>query len=186
MKHKISPEEVHNIQEKTQLNLWWYCNSCLKGIQKLEQRFDCFECENYSLCKKCYFLNVHDHKMKKFVVPETSNPPTDEEIQRMLEQMNHCFECEEVIDKFHSYYLNKTDEEKRLCENCIYFIKEGEKLRDYKQIKPEKSSNAGVSPYDLVDFEDVIGNDIKTRFSYIPVKQEDFGLTDAELLFADD
>ena len=42
------------------------------------------ECDNYSLCKKCYFLNVHDHKMKKFIVPETSNPPTDEEIKQLL------------------------------------------------------------------------------------------------------
>jgi protein KRI1 len=38
----------------------------------------------------------------------------------------------------------------------------------------------------LVGFEDLIGNDIKTKYSYITVDHNDFGLTDVELFFADD
>lgn len=37
-----------------------------------------------------------------------------------------------------------------------------------------------------MDFEDVIAGGIKTKYQYINVDQDDFGLTDAELLFADD
>lgn len=68
------------------------------------------------------------------------------------------------------------------------FIKNGEKLRDYKQVnrENEQNSNKRKDEFDLIGFEDLIGNDIKTKFSYIEVDQKDFGLTDVELLFADD
>ncbi len=38
----------------------------------------------------------------------------------------------------------------------------------------------------MIGFEDLIGNDIKTKFSYIGVEKKDYGLTDMELMFADD
>lgn len=51
------------------------------------------------------------------------------------------------------------------------FIKNGEKLRDYKQVnrENEKISNKRKDEFDLIGFEDLIGNDIKTKFSYIEV-----------------
>ncbi len=42
-----------------------------------------------------------------------------------------------------------------------------------------------VDQYNNLDFEDVVG-DIKCKYQYIDVKPEDFGLTDAELFFADE
>ena len=39
--------------------------------------------------------------------------------------------------------------------------------------------------YDL-DFEDVIAGGIKTKFKYIEVSKEDYGLTDEDLLYCDD
>lgn len=39
--------------------------------------------------------------------------------------------------------------------------------------------------YDL-DFEDVIAGGIKTKFQYVPVQKESFGLTNDDLLYADD
>lgn len=70
MKKKINKEEAEAIQESLKDNLWWYCDSCGRGIQPLESRFDCMECEDYTECKQCAELKGHDHKMKKFIVPE--------------------------------------------------------------------------------------------------------------------
>ena len=43
------------------------------------------ECDNYTLCKECYYLKEHDHKMKKFINPEGSWPPNDKDINYILE-----------------------------------------------------------------------------------------------------
>jgi len=40
--------------------------------------------------------------------------------------------------------------------------------------------------YEELDFEDVICGNIKTKMDYVDVKPESYGLTDADLLFADD
>lgn len=38
----------------------------------------------------------------------------------------------------------------------------------------------------MLDYEDVIADGIKTRFKYIDVKSDNYGLTDENLLYADD
>lgn len=43
-----------------------------------------------------------------------------------------------------------------------------------------------IDDYHDVDFEDVIGGGIKTRFKYGQVDEADFELDDDTLLFADD
>lgn len=43
-----------------------------------------------------------------------------------------------------------------------------------------------IEEYNQIDFEDVIAGGLKTKYQYIDVEAEGFGLTDAELLFADD
>ena len=43
-----------------------------------------------------------------------------------------------------------------------------------------------MEEYNEIDFEDVIAGGIKTKYAYIDVEADGFGLTDAELLFADD
>ena len=76
------------------------------------------------------------------------------------------------------------------------------KLRDFLEIKPQSRGDKGdkktfasgvdetlndlINDYRNLDFEDVIAGNIKTRYEYIEVTAEGFGLTDAELLFADD
>lgn len=104
MKHKINHEEAQMVQESTNKILWWFCDNCSKGILPLEQRFDCMECPNYCLCKKCNSLNIHEHKLKKFIVPEKCVPPKNEEITQTLEQMISCGDCSVLINKTDSYY----------------------------------------------------------------------------------
>ena len=67
------------------------------------------------------------------------------------------------------------------------------KLRDFKEIKKKKKLDIKdrelkdlVQEYEDLDFEDVICGDLKTKYQYIDVRPDDYGLTDAELLFADD
>lgn len=43
-----------------------------------------------------------------------------------------------------------------------------------------------INEYNEIDFEDVIAGGLKTKYQYIDVNPDDFGFTDAELLFADD
>lgn len=70
MKKKMNKEEADAINSSLSNNLWWYCDSCGRGIQPLEHRFDCMECDDYTECKQCAELKGHDHKMKKFIIPE--------------------------------------------------------------------------------------------------------------------
>ena len=43
---------------------------CNKGIKELEPHFDCLQCEDFTLCKRCFDLKAHEHKMRKNLVPE--------------------------------------------------------------------------------------------------------------------
>ena len=40
--------------------------------------------------------------------------------------------------------------------------------------------------YENIDFEDVISGDLRTRYRYIEVEKQDFGLTDDDLIFCDE
>lgn len=80
--------EVKELKESGKTQIWWYCDSkiyilfietkyfikifqdCSKGIQELQPHFDCLECEDYTLCKKCYEDVEHEHKLRKGIVPE--------------------------------------------------------------------------------------------------------------------
>lgn len=190
LRHNINKEEVEVIQQATHQPLWWYCDNCYKGIKPLEQRYDCFECSDYSLCRKCSDLKVHDHKMKKLVVPEGCVPPSDDEITQILQRVKYCHSCQERIMESESYYQHKDKDDIYCCKNCIYVISDAYKLRDFKQIKPKKTFikeiDELIEDYNNIDFEDVIAGGIKTRYSYMDVPAEDYGLTDAELFFADE
>jgi len=190
LRHNINKEEVEQIHQTTNQVIWWYCDNCIKGIQPLEQRYDCFECSDYCICRKCYELQVHTHKMKRIIVPEGCYPPSDEEIAQIIKKYHHCYNCEEKILDSESYYHHKSKEDTYCCKNCIYVISEEYKLKDFKQIKPKKNHDREIDElideYNNIDFEDVIAGGIKTRYSYIDDTAEDFGLTDAELFFADE
>ena len=70
MKKKINKEEAEVLKSALNDPLWWYCDQCGRGIQPLEARFDCMECDDYTECKQCAELKGHEHQMKKFMVPE--------------------------------------------------------------------------------------------------------------------
>lgn len=190
LRHNINNEEAQQIQQATNQGLWWYCDNCHKGIQPLEQRYDCFDCSDYTLCRKCYEMRIHEHKMKKFIVPECCVPATDDEIAQIIKNFKYCHICQEKVLEVESYYQHKSKDDIYCCKNCIYVLTEEYKLRDFKQIKPKKSQNKEMDElfdeYNNIDFEDVISGGIKTRYSYIDVPADDFGLTDAEIFFADE
>lgn len=55
-KHKVTSEEASRLQEQAKACLWWLCDSCQGGIAPLMPRYDCMECDNFTLCKECYYL----------------------------------------------------------------------------------------------------------------------------------
>ena len=110
MKHNIKKDEINAIQQATNKTLWWYCDNCEKGIQPLTHRFDCLECPDYTICKNCYELKEHSHhKRKKFIIPDGCFPPTDEEIQEILQtNFFSCYDCNAKLDRKSTYYQHKT------------------------------------------------------------------------------
>lgn len=201
MKHNINDQEAEALKASLQA-IWWYCDICLQGIKPLESRFDCLTCPDHSECKNCAQARSHEHKLKKFIVPEGCIPPSNEEIQKLVGRFKFCEQCNEKIMEGDGYYQNKTNSSLFICGGCIVYLGPGMKLRDFTEIKPQNRSDKGdkkivasgadetlndlLNEYRNLDFEDVIAGNIKTRYEYIDVSPEGFGLTDAELMFADD
>ena len=191
MRHNLKKEELKTIEKSTNKLIWWYCDNCLNGIQPLNLRFDCLQCPDYSLCNSCFSLKEHEHKMKKFFIPDGCFPPSNEEILEIMGMMKSCTDCNKKINNVESYYSHK-DKDIIVCTSCINYIRGDLRLRDFLQIKPEKKKINNIEveglleEYEGLDFEDVIAGGIKTRYEYIEVEKDDFGLTDAELLFTDD
>ena len=50
--------------------MWFACDECLEPIRENHFRFDCQQCDNFSLCQPCYRKNqTHMHKFLKAKVP---------------------------------------------------------------------------------------------------------------------
>lgn len=70
-------EVINDIEDTNENNLnnininndsddkWWYCDLCLKYIKQGSIKYECKTCEDYTLCKKCYKQQGHEHIMKK-------------------------------------------------------------------------------------------------------------------------
>lgn len=191
MRHNLKKEELATIEKSTNKLIWYFCDNCFCGIQPLTPRFDCLECPDFTICDNCFSLKEHEHKMKKFFVSENCFPPPDDEIVEIIGNMKTCDDCEKKINKFEGYYQHQKTET-IICTSCINLIKGDLRLRDFSQIKPDrkKLKNSEIEglleEYEGLDFEDVIAGGLKTRYEYMQVEKDDFGLTDAELLFADD
>lgn len=194
MRHKIDGQEMQLIQKQDGHPIWWYCDVCWRGIKPLEPRFDCLECPDHTECKQCLQTAQHEHKLKKFVVPEGCHPPSDEQIRETLGHFKFCDKCSGKIPQTDVYYMNKAKADIVMCSNCINFLGSEFRLRDFAEVQPRQKDKRTSDPAlqqavdDVlnVNFEDVIGGDLKTRYEYIDVQAEDMGLTDAELLYADD
>ena len=191
--------------------IWWFCDTCYKGIKPLEHRFECLDFD-FTQCKNCANLKTHQYPMKKFVVPEGCVPPSDEEILKILEKFVICNECDCKMDGTFRYYKSKVEEDYFLCEDCYSFqitnksTSKSFRIKDFEVSEPtqidisraienkefdklkggDMELDELIDDYANLDFEDVIAGGIKTRFSYTEVPKESFMLTDEELLYCDD
>ena len=206
MKKKIGKEEAMAMQESMKTNIWWYCDNCGRGIRPLEARFDCMECEDYTECKQCAEMKNHDHKMKRFIVPEGCEPPASEKITEYLQHLKTCGKCGLKIDDTQLYYQYKEDETYTLCEACVHYSKKVNK-KEFERVAPrrvnvQKAVEEGdfhkleklvddeliktIDEYHQLDYEDVIAGGLKTRFKYVSVEGDDYKLDDDDMLYADD
>lgn len=55
-----------------------------------------------------------------------------------------------------------------------------------KELTNEKEIEEMVDEYMKHDFEDIISGGVKTKFKYLSVKPESYGLSDEQILFGDD
>lgn len=122
------------------------------------------ECDNFTLCKECYYLKQHEHKMKKFVIPEGARPPVEDEIKEILERMKNCSDCSCIMDKHTKYYQSKLDENWVLCCSCVLRVGEGERLRDFREHEPVGKRAEVFDPEAQIGFEDVLANGTPTAF----------------------
>ena len=206
LKKKLGKEEAAAMSESLQTNLWWYCDNCGRGIRPLEARYDCMECEDYTECKQCSELNGHDHKMKRFIVPEGCAPPQNEQVEAYLERLLKCLKCAAKIDSTHTHFRSKEDPDYVLCESCLHYSKKNNKKQfekvlptalnvfkiveagDFQQLEGVASEELGrmIDEYHKLDYEDVIAGGLKTRFKYVKVQGEDYKLDDDDMIYADD
>lgn len=89
LKKNLNKEEM-TAMEDTGMQIWYYCDECQKGIQPLGMRFECMECDDYVLCKSCKENVEHAHRFKKQIVPENCPPPSDAQIQEILNEFKYC------------------------------------------------------------------------------------------------
>jgi protein KRI1 len=216
MKPALNKEEAQEIADaKGGENIWWLCDGCDEAILPLQPRYDCCECPNYTLCKKCADMRIHDHKMKKLFVPDGCKPPEEDQLQEIKSKLKTCELCETRLDGRSSYYRLIENTEYIVCELCMTYTqktkKNKTKISDFEKIQGTEIDLEGITQneefyklkgqgssgndqelikliddYYDVDFEDVIGGGIKCRFKYGEVDENDFHLDDETILFADD
>ncbi|CAD8059236.1 unnamed protein product [Paramecium sonneborni] len=198
MKKNLNQEEMDALQDED-VTIWWFCDVCKQTIQPNNFRWDCQVCEDYTLCENC--IQQHSqHKLKKALVPKSCKPPKTEDAQSLINQFKYCRACQIKMTEENDYYQSKKD---YLCVDCFekdknqqrYTLVEAQivdinKLLDEnpEQLKEKLPSNLKniIDEYYSLDFEDVIAGGIKTKFQYIDVDKQDFGLTNDDLLYADD
>lgn len=72
--------------------------------------------------------------MKKFVVPQGCAPPSDKEIQRILEQQKFCAECSYKFTEFDFINELKKNPEFLLCEDCMKNNQKEYKEKDFNRV----------------------------------------------------
>jgi protein KRI1 len=148
---------------------WWMCDGCGNGIMEGKWRFDCIECENFTLCDVCRTQVVHDHRLKKLKVPIGCRPPSD--IVHIL-----CDICGEDITNKDRFDCTKCSDFS-VCEVC--------KPNATHEHPLKAASEALWNELYNLDYEDMIG-DVPCRFKYRKVDAEDYGLDDKDILTWDD
>lgn len=111
---------------------------------------------------------------------------------------------DDLDDEDFDYDNNDADEDIMMDAD---YLPGGEKYEEQQQNKKKKDKGKGkekadsfkdnsnikdkeydklMDEYYSLDFEDVIGGDLATRYKYIQTEPEDFGMTPEEILLADD
>ena len=175
-------------------------------------RYDCNQCDNFTFCEKCYKKNkVHLHSFSRFKVPAGNGPPENSEVLIAKAYMK-CTVCElSLIDVNKRVYicLDKKCSPDVASGDVTYWCKSCKEETEHEH-KRSKLKGAPGTPflekdkdtmdekeraqyldglfdeYHNLDYEDVIGGNILTRFKYANVKSEDFGLSHEEILLLDD
>ncbi len=196
-----------NLEEQEEEDLWFYCDNCKKPLKEGKIKYECKTCEDFTLCKKCFKSINHQHQMKKSLVPQGCNPPSNaEELIAQVEKggesslILRCTKCNKIIVESY-YYVCNEDECKNIkfCLTCRGLGKQihEHKLRKYILKEENDNSNNNVKTKkqkleELIDLkanyniDDVIDKNLGTKFHYAKVAKEDSGLTDEMLLLLDD
>ncbi|CAD8141501.1 unnamed protein product [Paramecium pentaurelia] len=198
MKKNLNQEEMDALKEED-VTIWWFCDACKQTIEPNHFRWDCQICEDYTLCENCNKEHPQ-HKLKKSLVPKFCKPPQTEEAQQLINQFKYCRACQIKMTEENEYYESKKD---YLCVDCFEKDKNQQRYKfieakivdvnklldeNPEQLREKLPSNLKnmIDEYFSLDFEDIIAGGIKTKFQYIDVEKQDFGLTNDDLLYADD
>jgi len=198
-------EENINEEQKNDNELWFYCDSCKKPLKEGKIKYECQTCDDYTLCKKCFKKNGHEHKMKKDVVPPGCAPPENAEdlIQKVenevKEDILRCSRCQNIIVE-NRYYIceNESCKNLKFCKQCRglglqihehklvkFIIKQNTEEEDEQKSNKEKLKEL-IDEKANYNIDDVIDGKLGTKFHYTKVAKENSGITDDMILFLDD
>jgi protein KRI1 len=201
---ELKDEEVENFEEKQEEEkviqpelptpianqIWWYCDICKKGIQPQTYKFECPQCPDFTSCKKCERLADHPHKLTKSKVPVDSVPPSDDQILQLLNLQKTCIDCNEKVFNEIGYYVYKeNNEEFYYCEDCKTTYEEEDKF-EYVSNRVNRIDQDLKGDGMREKLKDILhegmGGEETEGYEYVDVKPDSFGLTDSELLYADE
>jgi len=168
---------------------WWFCDNCKKPIKGGDIRYDCTMCDNFTLCRKCFKTLKHPHKMNKEKTPMIAKPPQDH-LDLIRRVILACAECGTDLAHIKGYECPTC--QKNFCQNCKKkHPHEVKRLRekgneDVKEMQSNSKFDAEAQKHIEQEYNDLIAGEIPAKFSYMNVPNEDFGLTDEELILLKD
>jgi len=149
-------------------NDWWLCDGCQNGIPENSWRFDCSECDNFTLCNTCRTTVSHSHRLKKLKVPIGCKPPDQVDFV-------YCDGCNKDITSKLRYDCSEC-QDFSVCEDCQLTVEHPHELKSAQDLWEE---------YYNLDYEELI-EDIPCKFRYRQVEPNDYGLDVNEILEWDD
>lgn len=148
---------------------WWLCDECKEPIPVGRLKYDCLECDNYTICEGCREVAAHEHRLKRGRVPKVCEPPS--EYVAVC-----CNECGVDVTTQRRYDC-RVCPDFTLCEACKGVKKHPHPVRCLEDELWKE--------YFELDFEDLVGGQA-TKFKYKDVTPEDYGLNDEDILDLDD